>query len=112
MVPGRQEWDENVLRMCLYPHDVAEVLKIRPMQDGEEDFNAWFYEKLGIFTVKSAYRLAQESEHMTSHDDVSTNSNLSGGRQNVSRNTACESATKGLNICLESGSEVPGYTRE
>jgi hypothetical protein len=69
-----------VLRTCLYPHDAAEVLKIRSMQIGEEDFIAWFYEKTGIFTVKSAYKLAQELEHMTNHD-VGSSSSLSDGRQ-------------------------------
>jgi hypothetical protein len=29
MVPGRCEWDMNVLRSCLLPHDVEEVRKIR-----------------------------------------------------------------------------------
>jgi hypothetical protein len=55
MVPDIREWDEAILRACLYPHDVAEVLKIGPIHCGEEDFVAWFYEKSGIFTVRSAY---------------------------------------------------------
>jgi hypothetical protein len=29
MQPGQREWDEQVLNECLYPHDMAEVLKIR-----------------------------------------------------------------------------------
>jgi hypothetical protein len=68
------------MRTCLYSHDAAEVLKIKPMQRGEDDFIAWFYEKTSIFTVRSAYRLAQELEHMTSHD-VGTSSSLGDGRQ-------------------------------
>jgi hypothetical protein len=32
--------DEQRLRMCLYPHDVDEVLKIRPMQHGRDDMVA------------------------------------------------------------------------
>jgi hypothetical protein len=79
MVPGLREWDENVLRACLYPHDAVEVMKIRPMQNGEDDFIAWFYEKTGIFTFKSAYMLAQDLEHMASQD-VGTSSNPSGVR--------------------------------
>jgi hypothetical protein len=79
MVPGQREWDENVLQTCLYPHDAVEVLKNRPMQNSEEDFIAWFYEKTGIFTVKSAYKLAQDLEHMASHD-IGTSSNTSGVR--------------------------------
>jgi hypothetical protein len=56
------EWDEQRLWMCLYPHDVDEVLKIQPMQHGREDFVAWYYERSGIFMVKSAYRLAVEEK--------------------------------------------------
>jgi hypothetical protein len=37
--------------------DVTEILKIRTSSRNEEDFISWYPEKLGIFTVKSAYRL-------------------------------------------------------
>jgi hypothetical protein len=30
MKADAREWDEQQLRMCLYPHDVEKVLKIRP----------------------------------------------------------------------------------
>jgi hypothetical protein len=33
------------------------------MQNGEEDFVAWAWEKSGIFTVKSAYQLALSMEY-------------------------------------------------
>jgi hypothetical protein len=46
----------------MYPHDVAEVLKIRIPQRGGEDFVAWHYEKSGLFSVRSAYKLALDSE--------------------------------------------------
>jgi hypothetical protein len=72
MVPGRWEWDETVLHTCLYPHDVAEVMKIRPMHNGEDDFIAWFYEKIGIFTVKSAYKLALELDYMGEQESGSS----------------------------------------
>jgi hypothetical protein len=29
---GAREWDEHRLLVCLYSHDVDEVLKVRPMQ--------------------------------------------------------------------------------
>jgi hypothetical protein len=72
MVPDRWEWDEGMLRSCLYPHDVEAVLKIRPMQWREEDLIAWFYEKSGIFTVKSAYWLALNSDHIRRHEGGSS----------------------------------------
>jgi hypothetical protein len=61
----RREWDEGLIRSCLYPHDVEEVLKIRLSNWNEEDFIAWHYEKSGMFSVRSAYKLAlqlQQSE--------------------------------------------------
>jgi hypothetical protein len=50
----RREWDEGLIRSCLYPHDVEEVLKIRLSNWNEEDFIAWHYEKSGMFSVRSA----------------------------------------------------------
>jgi hypothetical protein len=64
MKPDTPEWDEQRLQLCLYPHDVEEVMKIRPMQYGYKDFVAWYYEKSGIFTVKSAYKLAIRAKQM------------------------------------------------
>jgi hypothetical protein len=63
MLPGTREWDVETLRTCLYPRDVEEVLKIRPRQCGDENFVAWAWEKYGLFTVKSAYRLAHSMEY-------------------------------------------------
>jgi hypothetical protein len=74
----RREWDEGVLRSCLYPHDVEAVLKICPMQWGEENRVAWFYEKSGIFTVKSAYRLALNSDHIQHHEGGSSSEHSDG----------------------------------
>jgi hypothetical protein len=57
----RGKGDEQRLQMCLCPHNVDEVLKIRPMKHGRDDFVAWYYEKSCIFIVKSGYRLAVEN---------------------------------------------------
>jgi hypothetical protein len=65
-------WKCDEQQMCLYPHNVDEVLKIRPMQHGREDFMAWYYEKSGIFTVKSAYRLAVEDKRRSEGLDASS----------------------------------------
>jgi hypothetical protein len=58
MIPGRREWDEQLLRTILYPHDVHVVLKVRLLERVTEDFVSWYYEKSGIFSVRSAYHLA------------------------------------------------------
>jgi hypothetical protein len=58
MVPGWREWDVQLLKSVLCPHDVQEVLKVRLSKRALNDHVAWFYEKCRIFTVKSAYHLA------------------------------------------------------
>jgi hypothetical protein len=57
MVPGWHEWNEQLLNEYMYPHDVAEVMKIRLSERVQSDHIAWFYEKSGIFTVRSTYKL-------------------------------------------------------
>ena len=51
-------WKEELIRKILLPHDVDEVLKIRLPQSTSEDFIAWYFERSGVFSVRSAYRLA------------------------------------------------------
>jgi hypothetical protein len=72
MVPGRREWDVQVLRSCLLPHDVAEVQQIQLLGRVEEDTIVWYYERTGIFTVKSAYRLALQADHENTWRDGSS----------------------------------------
>jgi hypothetical protein len=49
----------NLARLQLYftQDDIDEILKIQPSRRNDDDFVAWFPEKRGLFTVKSAYRL-------------------------------------------------------
>jgi hypothetical protein len=55
---GSNEWDEGTLRQYLYPWDVEEILKIKLSINKIPDWVAWQYEKSGVFSVISAYRLA------------------------------------------------------
>jgi hypothetical protein len=57
MRQGHGEWDIQLIQSCLYPHDAEEVQKIRLSERISEDHIVWHYERSGIFTVKSAYRL-------------------------------------------------------
>ena len=50
-------WKEDVLRHFFYHFDVEEILKIQIQQKAAEDMIAWHYEKTGLFSVRSAYRL-------------------------------------------------------
>jgi hypothetical protein len=65
MLPGRREWDVQLIKTVLYPHDVDEVLKIRLSDRAPEDHIAWFYEKSALFSVRSAYHLAVQLENST-----------------------------------------------
>jgi hypothetical protein len=78
MKPDTREWDEQILQLCLYRHDVDEVMKIRPMQYGYEDFVAWYYEKSRIFTVKSAYKLAIRAKQMNEGQSRSSSGSTEG----------------------------------
>jgi hypothetical protein len=37
MKPNLRDWDEHVIRSCMYPVDAGEVLKIRLTESGDED---------------------------------------------------------------------------
>jgi hypothetical protein len=61
MILGRREWDLELLRTCMFGHDIEEVCKIR-LSNMLEDTVAWHYERSGQFSVCSAYRLALQLE--------------------------------------------------
>jgi hypothetical protein len=49
-----------MIRTCMYPYDADEVLKIRLSKRIPDDFVVWHYERSGMFSIKSAYKLALE----------------------------------------------------
>jgi hypothetical protein len=51
-------WDETAVRRYFYPCDASEIFKIKLLPSSTPDFVAWHYEKNGLFSVRSAYRLA------------------------------------------------------
>jgi hypothetical protein len=57
-------WNLQWLNQYFQQEDVAEILKIHASRRNEDDFVSWYPEKLGIFTVKSAYRLALHKQMM------------------------------------------------
>jgi ribonuclease HI len=56
----RMQWKEEVVRDFFRPHDVEQILNIRLPSRPAEDFMSWLYEKTGVFSVKSAYKLARD----------------------------------------------------
>ena len=51
------------MRRFFFPCDIPEILKIKLPSTRTNDFLAWNYENLGIFSVRSAYRLAMRINH-------------------------------------------------
>jgi hypothetical protein len=63
LIPGTNMWDEVKVRKCCYPEDAALILDINLPNHKCDDFPAWHYEKNGIFSVKSAYKLAYNIQY-------------------------------------------------
>jgi hypothetical protein len=80
MKANMREWDEGVIRSCMYPIDADEVLKIRLTDRGDEDCIAWHYEKSGLFTVRSAYKLALKRDQ-ANRWQVGSSSRADGSRK-------------------------------
>jgi hypothetical protein len=58
--PTTKMWNEDLIRKIFYPPDAEHILQIKLPFFSGEDYLAWHYEKSGLFTVKSAYRLAMD----------------------------------------------------
>jgi hypothetical protein len=71
MMGDRREWDLAALRSYMLPHDIEEVRKIM-LLDQAEDTIAWFYERTGVFSVRSAYKLAVAMENRGDHQEGSS----------------------------------------
>jgi ribonuclease HI len=76
MVTGTKQWDENRVRLLTVEGDANAILRINIPQMEREDSPAWYYEQSGMFTVKSAYRLAwSHSDLAIRHQATSTSPN-------------------------------------
>ncbi|XP_073362181.1 uncharacterized protein [Aegilops tauschii subsp. strangulata] len=58
MLPDRKEWNEKLIRQLFYPFDADEICKLNIPSSDVDDQIAWHYEKSGVFSVRSAYKLA------------------------------------------------------
>jgi hypothetical protein len=53
-------WNEPLIRKMFLFHEVEEILNLRiPVSEGD-DILSWWYENNGLFSVRSAYKLAME----------------------------------------------------
>ena len=55
--PVTSSWDVDVLETHLYAMDKEAILNIPLSSRVQDDFWAWHYERKGVFTVRSAYKL-------------------------------------------------------
>ena len=69
--PVTAQWEVDVVQALFNPRDVEEILKI-PICSGMEDCVAWFFDKKGMFSVKSAYRLGVNLREKKRNKDTST----------------------------------------
>lgn len=51
------------MRQIFYPFDVHEICKTAIPRSNVKDYVAWHYEKNGVFSVRSAYKLAASFVH-------------------------------------------------
>lgn len=57
-----RSWDVGLIYQVCQPCDVPEILRIKLPQYQSEDFLAWHYEKSGVFSVWSVYKVALKSQ--------------------------------------------------
>jgi hypothetical protein len=65
-------WKDGLVRFIFHPANAEHILQIKLPKVSGEDYIAWNYENHGIFTVKSAYRLAQDL-HDRNHGEGMSN---------------------------------------
>ena len=63
--PGLGTWDEQLVRQTFCQED-AEIILAIPVHTEMDDCVAWHYDKKGIFSVKSAYKVQMEDNKRTS----------------------------------------------
>lgn len=66
-------------------HDVQEVLRIRLSDRVQEDYLAWHYESSGIFSVRSAYWVAQRLQAAPESRGQEGSSRVSDGSRSLWR---------------------------
>lgn len=78
MLPNKQEWDERLIRQLFYPADADIILNIQLCHRMTEDFIAWHYDRVGMFTVRSAYKLALDIQTRSQGNVVGCSSAADG----------------------------------
>jgi hypothetical protein len=61
-IPDTRSWNEDLIRASFVSCDADEILKLRPGFRMEGDLIAWNFERNGLSTVRSAYRLLKAEQ--------------------------------------------------
>lgn len=69
--PADGSWDEILIRDRFWEEDVEHILKIQT-HEGHEDWAAWHYDQKGVFSVKSAYKVAIQNKDARSGKEASS----------------------------------------
>jgi len=83
MDPSTGTWDESLITDVFWPEDAEAILMI-PTDYEAVEWPAWHYDSKGVFSVKSAYKLAVQIRDQQKGTDASTsmaeNQNANGFR--------------------------------
>jgi hypothetical protein len=55
-------WDEEIVHKTFMTLEAEEIMKIKPGVSLSHDVLAWAFEKNGLYSVRSAYRLLKEAQ--------------------------------------------------
>ena len=83
LLPNSRRWNEQLIRMIFFPHDAEAILSLRLLPVEGEDLIAWHYEKAGIFSVRSAYRLGLREQYFASASGQSSAAPMVIGRYGI-----------------------------
>ena len=73
--PVTGEWDEQLVRETFWPEDANDILRI-PIAENLEDWPAWYFDTKGLFSVKSAYKVAVARRDTLASWDASTSGTI------------------------------------
>ena len=57
-IPGTNEWDAELIQELFLPDDVNSILSLPAGHSNTADRLVWNFEKNGLFSVRSGYRIA------------------------------------------------------
>jgi hypothetical protein len=115
-IPHTHAWNEEGVRNSFILLEVEEVLNIKPDFNIPTDVVAWVFEKNGIFSVCSAYRLLKDEQTMRA---MAANGEARASRGdrarslvwklNYLRRCGCYMASVAQFLAIKNGAETETY---